>query len=81
MATVLLAGMIYTIGEMYLDDCIVYGRGTNEFCERLEKLFIRFDERHVFFKAVKCKLAMSEVEHVGKTNSKDGLRMSEKQIK
>ena len=81
MATVVLAGMIYIICEMYLDDCIVYGTGTDEFCERLEKLFIRFDEKHIFLKAIKCKLGMSEVEYVGKTVSKDGLRMSEKQIK
>jgi hypothetical protein len=81
MATVVLAGMIYIICEMYLDDCIVYGSGTDEFCERLEKLFIRFDEKHIFLKAIKCKLGMSEVEYVGKTVSKDGLRMSEKQIK
>jgi RNase H-like domain found in reverse transcriptase len=66
---------------MYLDDCIVYGTGTDEFCDRLEKLFIRFDEKHIFLKAIKCKLGMSEVEYVGKTVSKDGLRMSEKQIK
>ena len=81
MATIVLAGMIYIICEMYLDDCIVYGSGTDEFCERLEKLFIRFDEKHIFLKAIKCKLGMSEVEYVGKTVSKDGLRMSEKQIK
>ena len=77
MATVVLAGMIYIICDMYLDDCIVYGTGTDEFCERLEKLFIRFDEKHIFLKAIKCKLGMSEVEYVGKTVSKDGLRMSE----
>ena len=73
--------MIYIICEMDLDDCIVYGTGTDEFCERLEKLFIRFDEKHIFLKAIKCKLGMSEVEYVGETVSKDGLRMSEKQIK
>ena len=66
---------------MYLKDCIVCGTGTNEFCERLEKLFIRFDEKHIFLNTLKCKLGMSEVEYVGKTVSKDGLRMSEKQIK
>ena len=80
MATVVLAGMLYVICEMYLDDCIVYGRGMDDFCEKLEKIFIRFDEKHVFLKAIKCKLGMSEVEYVGKTISKDGLRMSEQQI-
>jgi hypothetical protein len=80
MATVVLAGMIDIICEMYLDDCIAYGSVTDEFCERLEKLFIRFDEEHIFLKAIKCKFGMSEVEYVGKIVSKDGLRMSDKQI-
>jgi hypothetical protein len=80
MATVVLAGMIYVICEMYLDDCIVYGQGMDDFCDKLEKVFIRFDEKHIFLKAIKCKLGMSEVEYVGKTISKEGIRMSEKQI-
>ena len=80
MATCVLAGMLYIICEMYLDDCIVYATGTNEFCERLEKIFIRFDDKHIFLKAIKCKLGMAEVEYVGKTISKLGLRMSEKQL-
>ena len=65
---------------MYLDDCIVYATGTDEFCNRLEQLFKRFHDKHIFLKAAKCKLGMSEVEYVGRTISKDGLRMSEKQI-
>ena len=66
---------------MYLDDCIVYATGTDEFCDRLEQLFKRFRDKHIFLKAIKCKLGMSEVEYVGRTISKDGLRMSDKQIK
>ena len=30
MATVVLAGLIYITCEMYLDDCIVYGTGTDD---------------------------------------------------
>ena len=80
MATCVLAGLIYIICEMHLDDCIVYATGTDEFCNRLEQLFKRFHDKHIFLKAAKCKLGMSEVEYVGRTISKDGLRMSEKQI-
>ena len=65
---------------MYLDDCMVYGKGTDEFCDRLEQIFKRFDTLHIFLKAAKCKLGMSEVEYVGKTISKEGLKMSNKQI-
>ena len=80
MGTCVLAGLIYIIGEMYLDDCIVYATGTDKFCNRLEQLFKRFHDKHIFLTAAKCKLGMSEVDYVGRTISKDGLRMSEKQI-
>ena len=81
MATIVLGGLMYIICEMYLDDCIVYGTGTDEFCENLEKVFKRFHECHLFLKASKCKLGLSEVEYVGKTISKAGITMSQKQIK
>ena len=81
MATQVLHGMLYLICEMYLDDCIVYGTGTDEFCTRLEAVFKRLSDKHLFLKAIKCKLGMSEVEYVGKTISKEGIKMSEKQIK
>ena len=80
MATAVLGGLIYHICEMYLDDCIVYGTGTDEFCKNLEKVFIRFEAAHLFLKASKCKLGLSEVEYVGKTISKEGITMSQKQI-
>ena len=80
MATAVLGGLIYHICEMYLDDCIVYGTGTDEFCKNLEKVFIRFEAAHLFLKASKCKLGLSEVEYVGKTISKAGITMSQKQI-
>ena len=80
MATAVLGGLIYNICEMYLEDCIVYGTGTDQFCTRLEQVFERFDKKHLFLKASKCKLGLSEVEYVGKTISKDGITMSDKQI-
>ena len=80
MATAVLGGLIYHICEMYLDDCIVYGTGTDEFCTNLEKVFIRFEAAHLFLKASKCKLGLSEVEYVGKPISKAGITMSQKQI-
>ena len=81
MATVVLGGLIHHICEMYLDDCIVYGTGTDQFLTRLEEIFKRFDAKHLFLKAAKCKLGLSEVEYVGKTISKEGITMSDKQIK
>lgn len=80
MSTIVLRTLMYNICEMYLDDCIVYATTGEEFCERLEKVFIRFQETHIFLKASKCKFGMSQVQYVGKTISREGIIVSQKQI-
>ena len=80
MASIVLAGLIYMICEMYLDDCIVYGKGSDEFLTRLEQVFKRFKERNIFLKASKCKFGLSTVEYVGRQISKEGLTMSDTKI-
>ena len=42
MVTTVLHGVIYSCCEMYLDDCIVYGRSEAEFLMNLRKVFERF---------------------------------------
>ena len=80
MASVVLAGLIYLICEMYLDDCIVFATGDEQFLERLETVFKRFKKRNIFLKASKCKFGLPIVEYVGRTISKEGLSMSTKKI-
>jgi hypothetical protein len=72
MATIVLAGLIYLISEMYIDDCIVYGSDTKEFVDRLRQVFIRFRQHHLFLKASKCHFGYTEIECVGKVISEDG---------
>jgi hypothetical protein len=81
MASVVLAGLIYRICEVYLDDIIIYGNGHDEFCERLEIVFQRLEDKGVSLKAAKLKLGLSKVEYVGKEVSKEGITMSPKKIK
>ena len=63
-------GLMYNICEMYIDDCIVYGNGTDQFCTRFEEVIKPFDSKHLFLKAAKCKLGLCQVEYVGKTTSR-----------
>ena len=42
MVTMVLYGLIYHCCEMYLDDCIVYGRGEAEFLKNLRSVFKDF---------------------------------------
>ena len=81
MSTVVLNTLMYAICEMYLDDCIVYATTDRQFCERLEQVFKRFQEKHIFVKASKCKFGMSQVQYIGKTISREGIVVSQKQIK
>jgi transposase InsO family protein len=80
MTAVVLCGLVYLICEMYLDDCIVFGRGNFEFISRLRLVFQRFDERKIFLKAKKCKFGLKKIGYVGKEISKEGINMSEDKI-
>jgi hypothetical protein len=80
MAKVVLNGLIYMCCEMYLDDCIVYARGDDEFLERLEAVFRRFRCFGLYLKAKKCKFGMKSIEYVGRTISVTGISMSRAKI-
>lgn len=73
MATVVLAGLLYTICELYLDDCIVFGRTEDEFLNRLEQVFIRFRQYNIKLNPDKCKLGLCQVEYVGHLIDSNGL--------
>ena len=80
MATVVLAGLLYVTCETYLDDCIVFGKGPDQFLQRLRAVFIRFREQNLFLKAKKCKFGVTRLEYVGRVISKEGLSMSAEKI-
>jgi hypothetical protein len=81
MSTIVLAGLIYVICEMYIDDCIVFGSDMNEFVDRLRQVFMRFRQHHLFVKASKCHFGYTEIEYVGKMISEEGLKMSQEKIR
>ena len=80
MATIVLNGLMYTKCEMYLDDCIVFARGQEEFLERLERVFRRFRCFGLLLKAKKCRFGMTQIDYVGRRISADGLSMSQQKI-
>jgi len=65
---------------MYLDDCIVHGKGDAQFLGRLEQVLIRFRDKKIFLKPSKCKFGLTQVEYCGKEISQNGLCMSKKKI-
>jgi Reverse transcriptase (RNA-dependent DNA polymerase) len=80
MSSIVLAGLIYFICEVYLDDVIVFADNTNDFIDRLRKLFTRFRLKNICLKVSKCKFGLSKIEYVGRTTSKEGVSISTKKI-
>jgi hypothetical protein len=77
-ASVVLIGLKYFTCEMYLDDCIVHGKGEEQFLQRLRSVLERFHKHNIFLKLSKCKFGMPKVEYCGK--QKEGLSISKKKI-
>ena len=80
MATIVLAGLIYFVCEVYLDDIIIYGTGEKQFLHRLDTVLERLLHKNICVKLSKCKFGLSKVEYVGRTLSKEGISMSTKKI-
>ena len=80
MATIVLNGLIYISCEMYLDDCILFARGRDEFLERGERVFRRFRCFGLLLKAKKCRFGMTQIDYVGRQISSQGVSMSKEKI-
>ena len=77
MATIVLAGLIYTICEVYLDDIIVYATTEDEFVEDLTEVFKRLRKFSVKLHPEKTNLGMSSIEYVGHVIDENGLSFSD----
>ena len=73
MLTTVLYGLIDHCCEMYLDDCIVYGKGEAEIFTNLKEVFERFRLKGLRLKAKKCRFGLPRIEYVGRVVDKDGL--------
>ena len=72
MATVVLAGLIYSICEVYLDDVIVYASSIDELITNLTKVFERFRKHNITLNPEKCRFGMRETEYVGRVINSEG---------
>ena len=81
MATIVLAGLIYFICEVYLDDIIVHAKTEEEFLQRLRTVLSALQKHNIILKPSKCRLGFKKLEYVGREISHDGLTMSEAKIR
>jgi len=75
-----LAGLTRSICELYIDDCIVFGRTEEEYLQRLEQVFQRFEDRNVTINPDKTKLGLSEIEYVGHLITQEGVTFTEAKL-
>jgi len=80
MATVVLAGLLYTVCELYIDDCIVYANTNDEFIEKLRAVFARFRLFGIKLNPNKCHFGLSEIEYVGHLLNEKGHTFSRDKI-
>jgi len=77
MATVVFAGLLYNILELYLDDVIVYAQSIDELCKNLEMVFARLRKHNITLNPEKCRFGMTETEYVGRVINSEGWKYSD----
>ena len=77
-ATMVLAGLLYTICELYIDDIITTGQTEEEFMSNLRKIFKRCRQYNIKLNPKKCRLGLGEVEYVGHQINSEGLTFTKK---
>jgi hypothetical protein len=76
MATIVLAGLMYVICELYIDDVIIPAKTEDEFIDRVEAVLIRFRKFGITANPDKCDFGLPEVEYVGHVMNEHGLSFS-----
>ena len=59
--------------ELYIDDCIVYGRTEEEFLQRLRKVLERFQEYGITLSPSKCRFGLAAIEYLGHKIDREGI--------
>ena len=82
MEGVVLAGLVYIICEIYIDDVLIHGRSEEEFLVNLRNVLDRLRKFNVAANPKKTKLGLSEVEYVGHVVFSEGTSFTdEKRLK
>ncbi|NCX06361.1 MAG: hypothetical protein EBW68_11370, partial [Actinobacteria bacterium] len=76
MASEVLAGLIYNLCEVYLDDIIVHGRTETEFLHNLRTVFTRLRQFGITLRPDKCRFGLTTVEYCGHTIDQEGIHFS-----
>ena len=79
-AVIVLAELMYTICEAYIDDVIVTGQEEDDFVSNVEAVLIKFDNHKIKVSPKKMKLGLTQIECVGHVVDKDGVHFSRSKL-
>lgn len=57
-SVVVLAGLMYSAVEAYIDDVIIYGQDEDDFVKNVEAVFLRFDKHGIKVNPKKIKFGL-----------------------
>ena len=81
MSGIVLHGLVFFICEIYLDDCLVFGKTEDELIENLRAVLTRFRQYNLTCNPDKCRFGMTQVEYVGVQIDENGLFFRKKRKK
>jgi len=80
LATIVLAGLMYVVCELYIDDIIIPATNEEDLIERLQKVLTRFRKYRITVNPKKCEFGLNEIEYVGHVINETGLSFSKEKI-
>ena len=80
MESEVLNGLLHSICELYMDDCIVYTSSEDQLVEHMELIFKRFREWNITLNPVKAHIGLEEIEYVGHLLSSTGISFTTDKI-
>ena len=80
MQNTVLADLLYTICESYLDDILVYGKTKEELSRNIELVVARLQKFGMTINPDKVKIQMNEVEYVGHVIDQYGISFSDEKL-
>ena len=80
MANVVLAGLVYIICEVYIDDIIVHARSAAEFLANMRRVFDRIRKHRLLLHPKKARIGLPSVEYTGHVLDRTGLSFSPQKI-
>jgi hypothetical protein len=75
-----LAGLLYTCCEVYIDDVIIFADTLEELEVRFRSVLKRFQDFGIIINPEKCVYGVEEIEFLGHVISKDGIALGKKKV-